>query len=126
MFPAHIEKALTEVEHHFNDVSAALVSGEPIALAAASSVLRQAAIDFSAFLQRQAPMDLKSQSLKLRLKRLADGMAAQRESLIRRTVLVERGLNAIVPATLAPTYAQVAGPYGSLGKQTGTFKFLAA
>ena len=126
MFPAHIEKALIEVEHYFNDVSAALVSCEPIALAAASSVLRQAAIDFSEFLQRQAPIDLKSQSLKLRLKRLADGMGSQRESLIRRTVLVERGLNAIVPATLAPTYAQVAGPYGSLGKQTGAFKFLAA
>ena len=126
MFPAHIEKALTEVEHYFKDVSAALVSGEPIALAAASGALQQAAIDFSEFLQRQAPMDLKSQRLKLRLKRLADGMAAQRESLIRRTVLVERGLNAIVPATLAPTYAQVAGPYRSLGKQTGAFKFLTA
>jgi hypothetical protein len=126
MIPAHIEIALTEVEFHFNAVSCALVSGEPIALAAASAALRQAAMDFSVFLQRQAPTDLKNQNLKSRLKRLAEGMATQRESLIRRTVLVERGLNAIVPATLAPTYAQVAGPYGSLGKQTGAFKFLAA
>jgi len=125
MFPAHLEKALTEVELYFNDVSVALVS-EPLALATASATLRQAAIDFSALLQGLAPIDLKNQNLKLRLKRLADGMAVQRESLIRRTVLVERGLNAIVPSTQSATYAQVAGPYGSAGKQTGAFKYLAA
>lgn len=126
MFPAHLEKALTEVELYFNDVSVALVSGEPLALATASATLRQAAIDFSALLQGLAPIDLKNQNLKLRLKRLADGMAVQRESLIRRTVLVERGLNAIVPSTQSATYAQVVGPYGSAGKQTGAFKYLAA
>lgn len=126
MFPAHLEKALTEVELDFNDVAAALVSGEPLALATASAALRQSAMDLSALLQHQAPIDLKNKNLKLRLKRLADGMAAQRESLIRRTVLVERGLHAIVPATQSATYAQAAGPYGSAGKQTGVFKYLAA
>jgi hypothetical protein len=126
MFPAHIEKALTEVELYFNDVSVALVSGEPLPLTTASAALRQASIDFSALLQDLAPIDLKNQNLKLRLKRLADGMAAQRVSLIRRTVLVERGLNAIVPATRDATYAQATGPYGSPGKQTGAFKYLTA
>lgn len=126
MFPAHIEKALTDVELFFNDVSAALVSGEPQALATASAALRQAAIDFSALLQGLTPIDLKNQDLTLRLKKLADGMATRRESLIRRTVLVERALNAIVPATHSATYAQAAGPYGTAGKQTGAFKYLAA
>ena len=124
--PAHIENALTEVELHFNDVSAALVRGEPLALAAASFALRQTAVDFSALLQRLSPIDLKNKKLKLRLKNLTDGMAARRESLIRRTVLVERALNAIVPAAVGATYAPAAGPYGSPGKQTGAFKFLAA
>lgn len=126
MFPTHIKNALTEVEFHLNDVSAALVSGEPLALATASTGLRQAAIDFSEMLQRLTPIDLKNRNLKSRLKILADGMAAQRESLIRRMVLVERSLNALIPATHNATYAQVSGPYGSPGKQTGAFKYLAA
>jgi hypothetical protein len=126
MFPAHIEQALVEVELHFNDVSAALVSGEPQALAAASAALRQAAIDFSTLLQRLSPMDLKNESFKLRVKKIAHGMASQRESLIRRMALVDMALNTIVPATQRTTYAQAVGPYGSAGKQSGAFKYLAA
>jgi hypothetical protein len=126
MFSAHIEDALIEVESHFNDMSRALVSGEPLALGAASAALRQGAIDFSELLQRLTPIELKSRDLKLRLKTLSDGMAVRRECLIRRTVLVERALNAIVPATCSTTYSQAAGPYGNPGKQTGAFKVLAA
>jgi predicted transcriptional regulator len=95
-------------------------------LATASAALRQGAIDLSVLLQRVTPIDLKNKSLKSRLNRLAAGMVSQRESLIRRAVLVERALNAIVPATRTGTYAQAAGPYGSAGKQTGAFKYLAA
>lgn len=126
MIPAHLEKALAELEFHVNTVSAALVSGEPVALEAASGALRQAAIDFSALLQRLAPSDLKNQDLKLRLKKIAEGLTTQRTSLIRRTALVEMALNAIVPASRDTTYAQAAGPYGSVGKQTGAIKYLAA
>ena len=126
MIPAHLEKTLAEVEFHFKAVSAALVSGDPAALEAASGSLRQIAIDFSAVLQGLAPSDLKNQDLKLRLKKIAEGMATQRSSLIRRTALVEMALNAIVPASRSATYAQATGPYGSAGKQTGAFKYLAA
>lgn len=126
MFPAHIEEALVEVELHFNDVSAALISGEPLALAAASTALRQASIDFSALLQRLSPLDLQNGDFKLRLKKIAVGMASQRESLIRRSALVEMALNAIVPATQPTTYARAAGPYGSAVRQSGAFKYLSA
>jgi hypothetical protein len=126
MFPAHLEEALSEVELNFNDVSAALVSGEPLALTAASAALRQAAIDFSALVQGLSHVDLKDKNLQSRLKKMASGLAIQRESLIRRTVLVEMALNTIVPATNRATYAQAAGPYGSVGKPTGAFKYLAA
>ena len=124
--PAHIEQALAEVELCFSQVSAALVSGEPVVLATASTALRLLAIDFAALLQGLTPIELKNKNLKPRLKHLADGMAVHRESLIRRTVVVQRALNAIVPATHSATYAQAAGPYGSPGKQTGAFKLLAA
>ncbi|WP_114972577.1 hypothetical protein [Rhodoferax ferrireducens] len=126
MFPAHIEEALTSVELLFTDVSAALVSGEPLALSAASDGLRQAAIDFSRLIQGLTSTDQENKKLQSRLKKLSVGLAAQRESLIRRTVLVEMALNAIVPATRDATYAKAAGPYGTAGKQTGAFKYLAA
>jgi hypothetical protein len=126
MLPAHIEHALVEVELHFSDVSTALISGEPLALAAASGALRQASVDFSALLQRLSPHDLQNGDFKLRLKRIAVGMASQRESLIRRSALVEMALNAIVPATQSTTYARTAGPYGSAGRKSGEFKSLSA
>ena len=125
-FPAHIDKALTDVELQLSAVSAALVSGEALALASASTALRQAAIDFSQCLHSLTPAERADHRLKSRLKQLADEMAARRESLIRRSVLVERALNAIVPATRSATYAPAAAPYASLGKQTGAFKYLAA
>lgn len=126
MLSAHIEEGLRGVEGRFNDLSAALLRGEPLALCAASEALRQGALDFSELLQRLTPAELTNRDLKLRLKILSDGMAVRRESLIRRTVLVERALNAIVPATVSATYSRVAGPYGNPGKQTGAFKVLAA
>lgn len=126
MLPAHIEKALTEVEHCFNIVSAAIVSGEPVALTAASALLKQAAADCSGLVQNLSPIDQKNKDLKLRLKKIALGMATQRESLIRRTALVGMALNAVVPATCDASYAKATGPYGSAGKQTGAFKYLVA
>lgn len=126
MFSARTDQALTEVEQQLGAVSVALVSGEALALASASTALRQAAIDFSQCLHSLTPGERADHRLKSRLKQLADEMAARRESLIRRSVLVERALNAIVPATRSATYAQAAAPYASLGKQTGAFKYLAA
>ena len=126
MLPAHIEKALSDVDLQFDEVSVALVSGDPHALLAASAGLRQAATDISALIKKMRPSDLNHEELKLRLNKLSDGLAVRRESLIRRTVLVERALNAVVPATESATYAKAAGPYGSAGKQTGTFKVVSA
>ncbi|MEO8118571.1 MAG: hypothetical protein ABI606_04515 [Rhodoferax sp.] len=117
---------MTSIELLFTDVSAALVSGEPHALSAASDGLRQAAIDFSGLVQGLTAIDRNNKNLQSRLKSLSVGLAAQRESLIRRTVLVEMALNTIVPATRDATYAKAAGPYGAAGKQTGAFKYLAA
>ena len=124
--PAHLEEALTRVELQFKDVSDALVSGEPVALEAASAALRQAALDFSVLMQRLTPADLKYKELKSRLKTMVDGMAIRRESLIRRTAMVERALSAVVPASGNNTYSPASSPYGSAGKQSGAFKYLSA
>ena len=126
MLPAHLEKSLSEVEAHFNDVSAALVSGEPVALTVASAALRQAALDFSALLQRLTAADVKHNALKPRLTQISNGMALQRESLLRRTALVEMALNTVMPSAPKATYAQTGGHYASVGRPSGAFKYLAA
>lgn len=122
----HVEEALAKVELCVAKVSVAIVSGEPTELDCASGALQKAAVEFSDFCQTLATTDRKNKDLGLRVKRISAGMAVQREALIRRTVLVNRALNVVVPATRSTTYAQAAGPYGSAGKQTGAFKVLAA
>lgn len=127
MNAAHIQNVLNAAERCSDEVAAALVSGESAALEPAASALRQSAIELSALLQRLTRQELDAAALQPRLKNLADRMAMQRENLIRRTVLVERALAVIVPATGAPTgYGQASRSYGGVGKQTGAFKYLAA
>lgn len=126
MLSTHLNQALIEAERQSNAVSAALVQGEPLALASAGTELRQAALALSSLVQGLTELERNNQNLTVRLKRLADGLVFQRESLIRRTGLVERTLHALVPASRSATYAQAGAPYASTGKPTGAFKVLAA
>ncbi len=127
MLSPQIEQALSQVENQFDALSAALVSGDLSALEAASNGLRQIAVEFSGFLQNLGPADLSQQDLKRRMKRIAAGLAQQREALIRRSVGIERGLEVLLPTpSSAATYAQASGPYGNGGKSSGAFKLLVA
>jgi hypothetical protein len=126
MIPAHVETSLSEVELRFNAVAAALITGEPVELEAASTVLRQAAIDFSTLLQGLSPSDRQNKELTLRLKKIADGTATLKEGLFRRSAMVDMALKTVVPATQQTTYAKTGSPYGSAGKPSGAFKYLSA
>lgn len=126
MITTRIEAALVDVERQFSDVADALVSGDPLSLQAASVALRQAAVDFAGLVQGLSSTDLKDPALQIRVKKLAEGMTNHREGLIRRSGMVERRLNALVPATQNNTYTQAGRGYGSSGKQTGAFKVLTA
>jgi hypothetical protein len=126
MLSPEIEKPLSQIESQYNAVAAAVSSGDPVSLDAASIALRQAAVDFSGLLQTLPADALSANELKLRLKKLGRGLASQREGLIRRTVVVERALHAMVPGARESTYAQSGGPYVGAGRQTGAFKLLAA
>ncbi len=121
-----IEEAFALTEQCFEELSQALVSGEPTTLAESSAKLQRAALQLSLLLGRLAVADPRAQVFKARLKKLASGLNVRRESLIRRTVLVDRALNALVPATVRTTYGASAKTYAAVGKQTGAFKFLAA
>jgi len=124
--PDPVESALAYIEQRFSAVSARLIAGEPEALAEAADALRQVAIEFSQIAPSLALSGAALAALKTRVHRLAAGVAIQRENLIRRQMVVQRALDALVPGAQQPAYARPAGAYGSIGKQTGAFKVLAA
>lgn len=114
MLPAEIEKALSLIEMQCQAVADAVASGEPQALEAGSNALRQAAVEFSDFMQRLGGPQRVGAELRPRLQKLATQLTIQRENLIRRSVVVERALHAMLPATRKSTYAQpAAGRAGS-------------
>jgi hypothetical protein len=126
MLNPEIEKPLSRIESQYDALSTAVNSGDPAVLESTGVALRQAAVEFSSLLEGLATKGQIDRELKARLKKLAKGLAVQRESLIRRTVVVERALHAMVPATRESTYAQNSGPYAGAGRQSGAFKLLAA
>lgn len=112
MLPAPIEKSLSLIELQCEAVAAAVASGEPLGLENASNALRQAAVDFAGFMDRLGGPQQAGPELRARLKKLAVRLNIQRENLLRRSAVVERGLHALVPATRKSTYAPV-GRVGS-------------
>ncbi|MDP2367539.1 hypothetical protein [Rhodoferax sp.] len=121
-----LESALRQIEQRSGAVSAKLITGEPQALADAASALQQIAVEFFQIAPSLTLSTTASAALKARLQRIAAGMAMQRENLIRRQVVVQRALDAILPAAQGSAYAKTTSPYSSVGKQTGAFKVLAA
>lgn len=126
MVSARVEKSLAEVELCFSEVSAALVTGEPLALEVCSAAMRQAAIDISNVVQGLSPGERQDPDLKLRLLKISEGMATVKDGLFRRAALVDMALKTVVPTAQDSTYAKTSGPYGSPARQTGAFKYLAA
>ena len=106
-------------------VSQALLRAEPDAIEAAARDLQQASRRLSGVLQGRFGKAAQSPGFTQRLGKLVQGMAMQREALLRRSAVVERALHSIVPATRAPTYGGAA-PYGYNARQSGAFKLLSA
>jgi hypothetical protein len=125
--PNEIELKLAQLETQFEAVAAAVSSGDPVLLEQAGVAIRQAAVDFTGMMQ-SVPADLAAtKQVKPRLKKIATALAVQRVNLIRRSVVVERTLQAMVPAAVDNSYKPGASsPYASALKQSGAFKLLAA
>jgi hypothetical protein len=122
----NLEQAFAAAERCFGELSQALVSGEPALLALSSENFHRSALELSVLLTALSPGTQLPKAYKSRLKQLAVGLGERRESLIRRTVLVNRALNTLVPATVKSTYGLGGKTYAAVGKQTGAFKYLAA
>ena len=121
-----IEEAFLQTELCFQEVSSALVSGAPEALLASSAKLQCAAIELSDLLKQAPKNHTHTQAYQSRLNALATSLGGRKESLVRRKVLVDRALNALVPSTVKSTYGQSPNAYGAVGRQTGAFKTLSA
>ncbi len=106
-------------------MSRALLLGEPGAIESAARELQQASLSLSGLLQGRQAKAAQDRNFRQRLAKVAQGMAMQREALLRRSAVVERSLHSIVPASRSTTYGG-ATPYGHNARQTGAFKLLAA
>ena len=123
MVNADLSAQLDLVERQFNEVSVVLLETDPQRLEAASARLYGLAVRLADLAQgvRNDAVAAK------RLQTLAGGLTLLRSQLLRRRAYVDLDLNVVVPTDGVATYAgAAAGRYGSLARQTGAFKVLAA
>ena len=125
MLPNQLEDLLTRIEEHFEAMSRSLVAGDAPAMEQASAVLRLEAVEFGRALQNGRPLEM-SEGTRLRLSRVAAGLASQREGLLRHAAVVDQSLGSLVPATRRATYAAGSGPFGNNTRQSGAFRLLSA
>ena len=122
-----VETALQAAELSQQAVAKALLAGQPDLLEAAAAELQRAASALSdAVLQANGAIHLHA-PLRLRVVTVARSLAMYREACLRRTAVVARSLQSILPgAPGAPTYGNSTGPYGSTTRQSGAFNVLSA
>lgn len=131
MSPHPLASQLSQFETQLALLSAALVRNNTDEMLAASAELHALSVVFSKVLQQAAASIRQSPPAQLRIKKIAANLSSVRQGLIRHSVMVERALAALVPATQNNTYAPSTGaygrkPYGSAGRQSGEFKALSA
>lgn len=129
---SNVETALLRVEAYLDQVSKALVDNQPEALVLASADLQCAAVEFSKVLRQNNGVGHDGKLFKSRISKIVGLMASRREILMRRTMMTELALAALVPSSAnTSTYSPSAGvyarqPYRQIGRQSGEFSFLSA
>jgi len=122
-----LEKQLDLLEQQFNEVSSALIDGDPILVQSSSTALQQLAVDFLQVADELGRTSLAPVHLASRLKALATGLPSLHANLMRRSFYVDRALQLVVPATQTATYSSTStGPYGGGVRQSGQFKVMSA
>lgn len=127
---SNLESALLRVESYLDQVSKALVDNQPDAMVLASADLQCAAVEFSKALRQNNGVGGKL--FKSRISKIVGLMASRREILMRRAMMTELALAALVPSSAkTSTYSPSAGiharqPYSQIGRQSGEFSFLSA
>nr|WP_315245457.1 hypothetical protein [uncultured Albidiferax sp.] len=101
-----LETSLQRVEQLLEDVSAALIAGEPLVLEAASTALRQAMADMAVWGRTPGGLQSLNADMRRRLEKVSLTLSQQRANLARRAVVVDRALATVLPQVQAPgTYS---------------------
>jgi len=131
MSHSNITTQLAQVELQVAQVSETLLDMSLGDLPQVCKSMQAAVVDFSKLAQHMPTQFKTDQPLQLRLRKVAAALTSCRESLLRRSVITQQALGALVPATRSDTYASAAGPrssktYGSAGRQSGEFRMVSA
>ncbi len=97
MYTSRLNDSLAQVEVLLEDVSSALLSGEPSELESASATLRQAMADLSSLVQAPAVSRQLGADVRKRFEKISQLLSQQRMSLLRRAVVVDRALAVVLP-----------------------------
>ena len=121
-----IQELLTLAEDRSRVLSAALLEGQADRVALASSDLQQVVEVLSGSLRQPAWRASLDGPAASRLRRLGQDLVQQREACLRRSALVDRALNSLLPSTRSTTYGGGTTPYGQQARRSGAFKLISA
>jgi flagellar biosynthesis/type III secretory pathway chaperone len=115
------------VEQQFNQVAAFLASGNAPQLQTASQALQALSVDLARLLQMPANASPASQkAIRQRVVAMAAGLQMLRDNLARQSAFTQQALQVLMPAQAKSTYGSGSSVYGSVARQSGVHKYLAA
>jgi hypothetical protein len=120
-------KQLDLVEQQFNQVAALLASGDALTLEVASNALQALSVELARLLQ--PPTDaspVSKKALRQRVVALAGGLQMLRDNLSRQAAYNQQALQVVVPTPVKSTYGGGSSVYGSVARQVGVHRYLAA
>lgn len=119
---------LDQFEAQLEHFSAALTRNDSGDISLATAGLKTLVLGLAQF-TRQSMQWRTEPELAIRLSQISLTLAANREHLMRRSVLTERALTTLIPSTRSDTYSvglPVRRSYAGFGRQSGEFKVTTA
>jgi hypothetical protein len=117
---------MTLVEQQFHQVAAHLASGDAPNLEVTSTALQSLSLELSRLLQSPQPNPVVRTALRQRVSTLARGLQTVRDNLSRQAAFNQQALAVLVPTPSKSTYSGGSSVYGSVARQAGVHKYLAA
>lgn len=113
-----IKDGLAALQQQLQSITESLADADSHRLIQASESLKQGSLDLMAVARQLSPAALGDPRLRHQLSQVSQMLALCRENLARRSAIVERRLQTIVPAAGSDTYGKLASPYAKLGRQS--------
>jgi len=114
------------VERQFSQVASFLAAGDATQLQAATAVLQALSVELSRLLPPQGRQQANQAELGRRARAMAEGLQMLRDNLSRQAAVNLQALKVVVPTPAKSTYSGGTSLYGSVARQSGAFKVLAA